>query len=81
MENFIQILKFPVVKPIVRLTVLNRDETVNYVIPNEDIIEDSVVYDEKYVNGQRKNLSFKLINIYDRSANSSFAMNNDYQIF
>ena len=37
-ENFIKILKFPIVKPIIRLTVLNRDETVNYVIPNEDIV-------------------------------------------
>ena len=67
MEDFIQILKFPISKPIVRLTVLNRDESINYVIPNEDIIQDSVEYSEKYTNGQRKSLSFKLVNICDRN--------------
>ena len=67
MEDFIQILKFPISKPIVRLTVLNRDESVNYVIPNEDIIQDSVEYSEKYTNGQRKSLSFKLVNVCDRN--------------
>lgn len=67
MEDFIQILKFPISKPIVRLTVLNRDESINYVIPNEDIIQDSVEYSEKYTNGQRKSLSFKLVNVCDRN--------------
>lgn len=62
-ENFIQILKFPINKPIIRLTVLNRDESIDYVIPNEDIVQDSISYNEKYTNGQRKDLSFKLINI------------------
>ena len=50
-----------------RLTVLNRDESINYVIPNEDIIQDSVEYSEKYTNGQRKSLSFKLVNVCDRN--------------
>lgn len=67
MEDFIQILKFPISKPIVRLTVLNRDESINYVIPNDDIVQDSVEYSEKYTNGQRKSLSFKLVNVCDRN--------------
>ena len=81
-ENFMQILKFPMVKPIIRLTVLNRDETINYVIPNEDIVQDSVDYSEKYTNGQRKNLSFKLVNVCDESiGNSKFTTNRNQQIF
>lgn len=81
-ENFIKILKFPIVKPIIRLTVLNRDETVNYVIPNEDIIQDSVSYNEKYTNGQRKSLSFKLVNVYDRHYDiQSYIGKNSSQIF
>lgn len=81
-ENFMQILKFPMVKPIIRLTVLNRDETIKYVIPNEDIIEDSVDYNEKYTNGQRKNLSFKLVNVYNESiGNNRFATDRNQQIF
>ena len=81
-ENFMQILKFPMVKPVIRLTVLNRDETINYVIPNEDIVQDSVDYNEKYTNGQRKNLSFKLVNVCNELIkNSRFTTDRNQQIF
>ena len=50
-------------QPIIRISVLNQDETLNYIIPHEDIIQDGVSYNENYVSGQRRNLSFKLINV------------------
>ena len=48
--------------PAVRLSVLNPDESIDYFIPQEDIVLDSVSYHEKYVSGQRRDLTFKLIN-------------------
>jgi hypothetical protein len=34
----VQVLKNESIVPLVRLSVLNPDETVNYIIPNEDIV-------------------------------------------
>ena len=62
-EDIIDILKSSQATPLIRVSVLNPDETLNYVIPNEDIVQDGVVYNENYVNGQRRNLSLKIINI------------------
>ena len=45
-----------------RIAQLNPDETVNRFIPNEDIVLDSGSYSENYQNGQRRSLSFQLIN-------------------
>jgi len=45
-----------------RIYVLYPDETINYVIPSEDILLDGS-YNENYQNGQRRSLSFSLYNI------------------
>jgi hypothetical protein len=44
------------------VSVLNPDETVNYVIPDMDIPSDGISYTEEYQNGQRRNITLKLIN-------------------
>jgi hypothetical protein len=46
-----------------RLFLLNPDETVDYEIPQEDIILNSGNFSENYQNGQRKNVNISLINI------------------
>lgn len=45
-----------------RLFVLHPDETINYEIPQSDIILGSGNYNENYQNGQRRNLNIKLVN-------------------
>lgn len=62
LPSLIKLLKRPVVKPRYRISVLNPDETVNYVIPFEDIPSDGISYTEEYQNGQRRNITLKLIN-------------------
>ena len=62
LPSLIKLLKRPVVKPRYRVSVLNPDETVNYVIPFEDIPSDGLSYTEEYQNGQRRNITLKLIN-------------------
>ena len=57
-----KIIKRPFIKPRYRISVLNPDESVNYVIPDEDIPEDGISYTENYQNGQRRNITLKLIN-------------------
>ena len=42
--------------------VLKPDESVDYEIPKDDIVEDSISFSENLQNGQRKSLSFTLIN-------------------
>lgn len=46
-----------------RLFSLYSDETINYEIPQEDIISNSGNYTENYQNGQRRNLNINLVNI------------------
>lgn len=62
LPSLIKLLKRPVVKPRYRVSVLNPDETVNYVIPFQDIPADGISYTEEYQNGQRRNITLKLIN-------------------
>jgi hypothetical protein len=45
-----------------RLFVLHPDETINYEIPQSDIILGSGNYNENYQNGQRRNLNINLVN-------------------
>lgn len=52
----------PFIKPRYRISVLNPDESVNYIIPESDIPTDGISYTEEYQNGQRKNITLKLIN-------------------
>lgn len=65
----------PVIKPRYRLHILNADETVREVIPEEDIISGGS-YSESYQNGQRRSLSFSLYNFnkkYTPSINGLWA--------
>ena len=57
-----KIIKRPYIKPRFRISVLNQDETVNYIIPSEDITDGGISYTEEYQNGQRRNISLELIN-------------------
>ena len=50
-------------KPIFRLYVLHSDETIDYEVPQKDIIIDSGNYTENYQNGQRRNFNISLVNI------------------
>lgn len=45
-----------------RLFLLHPDETINYEIPQEDIILGSGNYNENYQDGQRRNLNINLVN-------------------
>ena len=57
-----KMLKMPIVKPRFRLFLLNPDETIDYEIPEEDIILDSGNYDENYQSGQRRSVTISLNN-------------------
>lgn len=61
-EQIEKILKRPVIKPRYRISVLNPDESIDYIIPEQDIPLDGISYTEEYQNGQRKNVTLKLIN-------------------
>lgn len=61
-----RILNRPNIKPRYRISVLNPDESVNYIIPDEDIAEDGISYTEEYQNGQRRNVTLDLINTSGR---------------
>lgn len=63
MKYLTSVLKRPALKPRFRLFVLNPDETVNYEIPEEDIILNSGNFTENYQNGQRKSVNINLVNI------------------
>lgn len=66
LQNIIDIIKSQMAQPMVRISVLYPDESLNYFIPPEDIVLDGVSYNENYINGQRRNLSLKLINVANR---------------
>lgn len=61
-----KIIRRPYVKPRFRISVLNPDETISYVIPDEDIPQDGISYTEEYQNGQRRSITLKLINTNDK---------------
>ena len=78
MSYLIDVLKRPVYKPRFRLFVLNPDETINYEIPQEDIIINSGNFTENYQNGQRKSVNINLVNIdgkYTPSINTIWVHN------
>ena len=62
LEKLIEVLSRPYICIKHRICVLNSDETIDYEIPSEDIIEDSISFSENLQNGQRKSLSFRLVN-------------------
>ena len=67
----IWILDHEIIEPKVRLGVLNRDESLKYFIPLGDIVANSVSYSENYANGQRKSLSFTLVNVAETAPDGS----------
>lgn len=68
LTDVIDMLKSQIIQPIIRLSVLYPDESLNYFIPTEDIVLDGVIYNEKYISGQRRDLSIKLINIIENQS-------------
>ena len=61
-SNLIYILKMPKIQVRHRVSVLNVDESVEYIIPESDMPDDAISYTENYQQGQRKNITLKLIN-------------------
>jgi len=57
-----KLIKRPFIKPRFKISVLNPDETVSYVIPSEDIPANGISFTEEYQNGQRRNITLQLIN-------------------
>ena len=55
-EYIEKILKRPIIKPRYRISVLNPDESIDYVIPDYDIPIDGIEFTEEYQNGQRRNI-------------------------
>ena len=47
-DNLRRIIENPFIKPRYRITVLNPDETVDYVIPSGDIMESGISFTEEY---------------------------------
>lgn len=60
-DNLIDIINQPIIKPHFKIYVLFPDETIDYEIPIEDI-KSGGSYNESYQNGQRRSLSFSLYN-------------------
>lgn len=58
-----EILKREIYNLHCKIYVLRSDETIDYEIPQEDIIIDTISFSESYNQGERRNLSFSLINI------------------
>lgn len=73
-----QILSQRIIQPVARISVLHDDETVDYIIPNSDIINNGISYNEGYQNGERRSISLKLINkaVRKESDAASFFKNN-----
>ena len=72
------VLKRPKYEARYRLFVLNPDETIDYEIPQEDIILNSGNFTENYQSGQRKSVNINLINIdgkYTPSINTIWVHN------
>lgn len=71
------LLKQSIILPKVRLSVLNPDETLNYIIPTEDIVLNGINFNENHTNGQRRTLSIKLINVTDTKKVSKMIYSQD----
>lgn len=70
------LINSPVLRPRYRIYLLHSDETIDYQIPNEDILLSGSSYSEQYQNGQRRSLSFSLYNTdnkYTPSVNTLWA--------
>ena len=61
-SNLIYILKMPKIQVRHRVSVLNVDESVEYIIPESDMPDDAISYTENYQQKKKKNITLKLIN-------------------
>lgn len=68
-EEIIRLINNSVIAPKFRIFVLNKDETIAYEIPPEDI-QTGGSYSENYQDGQRRSISFNLFN-YDEKYTTS----------
>ena len=57
-----ELINSPILRPRYRIFLLHPDETIDYQIPDEDILLSGSSYSEQYQNGQRRSLSFTLHN-------------------
>lgn len=62
-SSLVKTLKQSIIRPRHRISVLNIDESIDYIIPEKDIPIDGISFTENYQQGQRKNITLKLINI------------------
>lgn len=76
-----KILKSTMVKYDYKICILNPDDTINYELSPHDIIYDSISYSENLQNGQRKELSFNLINQSGKYTPSVNSQRGYYEIF
>lgn len=70
------LINSPILRPRFRLFLLHPDETIDYQIPDEDILLNGSSFSEQYQNGQRRSLSFSLYNTdgkYTPSVNTLWA--------
>lgn len=58
-----KIINRPYIKPHYRINLLNVDESIDKIIPKEDIPLGGISYTEEYQQGQRRNITLKLLNI------------------
>ena len=78
MNYITRLLKRPKYEIKFRLFVLNPDETIDYEIPQSDVVVDSGSFNENYQNGQRKSLNITLVNTdgrYNPSINTIWVHN------
>lgn len=57
-----ELINSSILRPRYRIFLLHPDETIDYQIPDEDILLSGSSYSEQYQNGQRRSLSFTLHN-------------------
>lgn len=62
-SQIIRVLKRSYIKPRHRISILNVDESIDYIIPEEDIPLDGISFTENYQQGQRKSITLNLINV------------------
>lgn len=61
-EGRAYVIRNPLSKHIFRFFVLNEDESIDYEIPQEDIISERSTYTETYQQGVRSNITLSLVN-------------------
>ena len=77
-DEIVNALRNPFLKPRFKIVILNPDETEVTEIDECDIVEGSISYNEKYQKGERRSLSFTLINKHGKYTPSSNIKNIRY---